>query len=222
MSKKLMAGKRIFAIIMLASAVFAADTGIGPYRNLSQVPDVMSVFEIIPQRSKVAYYGKSNAHDFRGITGLVTGRIEGNPSKIEQTAKVEIYARVATFNSGDPKRDKKMRSVVETNAYPVVAFVSTRLEVVSQDGVSDYKLPVRLIGKLTFHGKTIGIIAPVKLGFNPVDYTMSAEGNFSVRISDFDIEIPRLLFFKVEDEIVIKFRVVAKLVSPKPGEIPTN
>lgn len=60
-------------------------------------------------------------------------------------------------------------------------------------------------GELTFHGKT-KILKDVVVSFNIDKNTITMGGEFLVKASDFDIEIPKIVSQKISEDINISFK----------------
>lgn len=59
-------------------------------------------------------------------------------------------------------------------------------------------------GELTFHGKTKAL-KNIALTMTKIDNTISLKGNFKVLVSDFAIEIPKIVKNKLSEEVAIVF-----------------
>jgi polyisoprenoid-binding protein YceI len=204
---------------VLLVLVAAAPVSLGPFHDLSQAPDLAAEFVIVPEQSQLRYHGHAFLHNFTGVSNRVSGKIRGNPRRLEETAAVELRAEAASFDTGIKDRDRNAAQAVSADRFPEIVFVSERVQVKSQQEVPNYRLPVIIAGKLTLNGQTRPIEAPVTLGFNPQDLTMSAEGAFPVKMSDFGVKLPGFLFLSVQDQFEIDFKITARLQSPRPEDL---
>ena len=78
-------------------------------------------------------------------------------------------------------------------------FVSNEI---SLDGIN-----ASINGQLTFHGITKDINLTADISFTD---GFEAEGSFTILLSDYEVERPALLFKKIENEMKLKFHIVAK------------
>jgi len=90
--------------------------------------------------------------------------------------------------------------MVQARKYPNVEFVS---ESVKPEG--DGYL---VAGNLTFHGRTRPISFHVTPHFQ--EHKVEITGGFDVKLSDFEVERPSLLFVKTEDKLTIRFDLFSK------------
>src|SRR6056297_3497691 len=77
-------------------------------------------------RSVIDYTGSAVAHDWTGTSRTVTGRLQLDLATPD-SSRVDLQAPVASFDSGNNRRDRKMRAVTEASAYPLVRFQSTEI-----------------------------------------------------------------------------------------------
>lgn len=122
---------------------------------------------------------------------------------------------MASFHSGNDRRDRTMREVTETKQYPTATFRATDLEPILWGRGSDgYVGRWRATGTLTFHGNTrpIGDTVDVRVR----EDTVRARAQFPISLSRFDVERPGFLGFSIGDTIQIDARLVAKRFSPAP------
>ncbi|MCU0325622.1 MAG: YceI family protein [Spirosomaceae bacterium] len=149
--------------------------------------------------STITYEMRHPMHTWEGICKNVSAVIIYNDQKqaIEQVAAV---ARVDCFDSGNSNRDSHALEVTEALKYPKISFTSTNIQ---QD-----QYGINIEGNLNFHG----ITKPVSFkalkfsgGFFVVD------GNFTVKLSDFNVERPSLFGIKTEDLMKISFKIAFKI-----------
>ncbi len=78
--------------------------------------------------------------------------------------------------------------------YPTVVFQSSKVTV--------GRTSAGIEGKLTFHGVT----QPLRVTASFDKKNKIVKGDFSIRLSDFEVERPSLLFVKIDDDIAINFK----------------
>jgi len=149
--------------------------------------------------STITYEMRHPMHTWEGICKNVSAVILYNDQKqvIEQVAAV---ARVDCFDSGNSNRDSHALEVTEALKYPKITFTSTKIQ---QD-----QYGINIEGNLNFHGVTKPVsFKALKFsgGFFVVD------GNFTVKLSDFNVERPSLLGIKTEDLMKISFKIAFKI-----------
>jgi polyisoprenoid-binding protein YceI len=156
------------------------------------------VYQAIPGESTLTYVIDHPMHKVTGVSRDFVCRVVLSPDTL--SSKVEVSADVKTFDSGNPNRDDHALEAIRAYKHPKVAFAS---DSVRKDGEA-----YRVFGRLTFAGKT-----------RPVDFTVTdtreggkvrIAGGFSVKLTDFDVERPSLLFIPAKDRLDIRFDLYAR------------
>jgi polyisoprenoid-binding protein YceI len=135
-------------------------------------------------------------HEAKGTTRQVEGRAL---LQEDGTAKVQVRAKVATFDSGNSNRDAHMREATHDAAHP---FASVK------GSLSGLTLPLPKPIETTLHamvelnGEKQAVEIPVKL--EPKGGGVHATFSFPISLDDFKIQRPELLLVKVDDRVVIE------------------
>lgn len=117
-------------------------------------------------------------------------------------ASLSCRAAVSGFDSGNENRDSHMLETVEALDYPEVAFSGKTTERTSTGW--------KVSGSLTFHGTTRPL--QMELRSDATNGQLRLCGSFDIRLEDFAIERPRLLFVPVAESL----RVDVDLLAPSP------
>ncbi len=134
-------------------------------------------------------------HEVRGTSTKIEGRALALPNG---TVKVQVRAKVASFDSGNPNRDGNMRAVTHEAAHPYTELRGT---------LSGVRLPLKgpreavLHGTVELNGQKRRRDVPVKL--KPEGGGIRATFSFPISLEGFKLERPRLLLVKVDDRAVI-------------------
>ena len=130
-------------------------------------------------------------HEVKGSTHAVEGRAVLAP---DGTLRVQVRAKVASFDSGNGNRDEHMREVTHEPAHPYVQVKGTAHR-------------VQLPGDFTLEATVDfgGVQKPEKI---PVHVEKAGGGlrakfSFPISLDAFEVERPELLFVKVEDKMTI-------------------
>jgi polyisoprenoid-binding protein YceI len=91
----------------------------------------------------------------------------------------------------------------ESDKHPKATFKG-EIEDFDFSKLSDVDSTISIDGSLTFHGVTKQIDA-IPLRIKLVDDQIVLSGSFKVMVSDFDIEIPKIVANKLSDEVSINF-----------------
>jgi polyisoprenoid-binding protein YceI len=156
------------------------------------------VYEALKGESTLSYRLKHPMHTVHGITREFSCAVE--LSEDTAASRVEVSADVRTFDSGNPSRDDHALEAIKARRHPRVSFASDSAR---RDGGL-----WRIHGRLTFAGQT-----------RPVAFTVVPKreagririaGGFAIRLGDFGVKRPSLLFVPAEDSLRIRFDLVAR------------
>lgn len=187
---------RIPAVTMLLAAA------------LTLVPT--GAFQIDPAHSRVEFFIKDNRGGFTGVVRDIdaSARVREQGGSFAADVEAQIDARSITTGIGI--RDAQMRrEALETGTYPFITFVGTATPAASVGG-----LPFRVVlrGRLSIKQTTREVEIPVRVTALRDAYL--AEGQVTIRPSDFKVSIPRFLVFVAEDAVTISLRVRFREKSP--------
>jgi len=149
----------------------------------------------------VRFISEATIEDFEGVTERIDGFIVlGDGGLVSgATAGSDFYLEVdlGSLDTGIGLRNRHMRdNYLETDRFPYATFSGSFAEV--SEGNDGWKR-VTGAGDLGIHGVSRSVevacdVAPAGSGFR-------ARCSFEVLLSDFDIEIPKVMFMKLADEI---------------------
>ena len=143
---------------------------------------------------KITYYGFHYLHEWKGESQIINGFI--NYDKIRNEYVCDLRVPIASFDSKNGNRDSNM--LIYTNAleFPDIHFKSTRI-VINED-------KALVEGVLDFAGKSRDVKTNVDFH---IENDISFSGELMIKLSDYKIIRPSLLFKKIDDEIRIKFLI---------------
>ena len=168
--------------------------------------------------SIIHYPGTAPLHDWTGTSRRVDGRVVLVPNRPDSSRAV-IRVPVASFDSGNDRRDRKMREVTEVAQYPIVEFRTTALQPVTWGRASEgHAGRWKITGTLAFHGRTdtVKTTADVRI----TDEQVRVRAQFPIRLSRFEVERPSLLWASIDDTIRIDARIVGTGGPASVGECP--
>jgi polyisoprenoid-binding protein YceI len=146
--------------------------------------------------------------NFEGEVEFVPGTLGG--ARVRMTIRADSFATVDEAKEKDrPEIDRMMREdALEVSKYPEVVFESTS---VTASRVREGLYRARVIGNLTLHGVTQpNLWIQAEVTFKDDD-TLRAQGDFSLRQSDYKIKPVTAVggMLKVKNELKFKFDIVA-------------
>jgi polyisoprenoid-binding protein YceI len=146
--------------------------------------------------------------DFEGEVEFVPGTLEG--ARVHLTIKADSLAVADDVKEKDRLEIERMMrdDVLEVSNYPEIVFESTS---VTASRIKEGRYRARVIGDLTLHGikqPNLWIQAEVTFGD---DNTLRAQGEFSLRQTDYKIKPVSVAggTLKVKNELKFKFDIVA-------------
>lgn len=153
----------------------------------------------------VKFISDAPIENFDGITSNIDGYIyfEGN----DFSSNSEIYFEVdlRTIDTGIGLRNRHMReNYLETDKYPFTFFNGK----ISETIVTKNKISVLVEGEIFIHGekqklKTQGEILSIQDGYKITT-------NFEIKLSDFNIDIPKVMFLKLNEVIKLELEFFMK------------
>ncbi len=166
--------------------------------SLAAAREVMAkTYEAIKGESSLSYHMVHPMHQFTGVTKDFLCRVDLSPDTL--SSMIKVSAAVSSFDSKNSSRDSHAMEAVQARKYPRVEFAS--------DSIKPEKDGYAVSGKLTFHGQT----QPVSFHVTPHTLPGKVEitGGFTVKLSDFKVDRPSLMFIPVEDKLTIAFDLFA-------------
>ena len=157
-----------------------------------------NIYQAIPGESTLTYRLKHSMHLVKGVTHDFQCRVDLSPDTLSST--VVVSADVKTFDSGNSRRDRQAQAAIHADRHPKVLFAS--------DSARKAGDRYRIYGKLTFAGRTRPVDFIVTQGREGGKVTIA--GGFSIRLTDYGVKPPALLFLTTEDKLDIRFDLVAR------------
>ena len=161
-------------------------------------PSAAKPYEAIKGESILTYVLKHPAHTVKGVNRDFRCSVELSDDTV--SSRIRVGAEVRKFDSGNSNRDSHAMEAIHALKFPRVTFESDSIKPDS-DGYL-------VSGTLTFHGQT----RPVAFRVTPetVGDRVRITGSFTVKLSDFGVKRPSLMFIKAEDNLTIRFDLFAK------------
>lgn len=179
---------------------------------LFQLPDT-DVFEDIvyfTDSGQAEFTSRVPLHSFTGESGHLTGMID------LQENIVDFYLDLNTLRTGIDRRDRDMYNTLNVSEYPFAEFTGS-LES-SFDEQSSEKQAVTVNGEFTLHGVTNEIRIEGYLQKQGDELRLEVE--WILRLEDYDIEPPGILFYRVNEEQ--ELRIEAMLTPRDRDEFSNN
>jgi polyisoprenoid-binding protein YceI len=150
----------------------------------------------VTDKGKVEFISKASLETFTGTSNALHGLVD------LQKQSIDFYIDLNTLRTGIALRDEHMRETyLETKKYPFAEFTGT---------LSGYN-PARkdtqqvvVVGDFTIHGVKKARTVPGRL-FVGANH-LYVEASWEVKLSDHNIEIPKVLFLKLADQQQVRIQ----------------
>lgn len=154
------------------------------------------------ETGKAVFLSKAPLNEFTGESDQLQGLIN-----LEKNL-VDFYLDLNTLQTGIGLRDRHMRdNYLETEKYPFAEFTGKMLRV--PDLQNGQAKEVTVNGKFKIHGverdvKIEGLLQQLKNG------ELSLKANFDVLLGDYDIPLPKLVFYELAEKQAVSIEAVLK------------
>lgn len=138
-------------------------------------------------------------HTFTGESDRLVGQVNLADST------VDFYLDLATLETGIGKRDKDMRTTLDTDQYPFAEFFGKLVSPFDSTATSEQ--PARVEGQFKIHGVSRMVDIAGTVHMTPDGLRIRAD--WKLNLVDYDIVPPRLLIVKVDE--VQEIRIDAML-----------
>ena len=167
--------------------------------------------------NRVTFISRAPIDNFEGVTDRIDGYAfwEGD-GLVEGTAfeGSEMYFEVELngLDTGIGLRNRHMRErYFQTDKYPYATYTGVIRRVDAAEGGA---LAVTSSGTMAIHGKEQSITIPCTATADGSGYRIQCR--FQVLLSDYDIEIPSLMFMKISETIQLDLDFFVRRVEPQP------
>lgn len=194
----------IFGLRPMVTSVLAQDAGSQREGDpgIQAVTTIQGSQQWITTQGEATFISRAPLLEFEGVSDKLQGLLD-----LEQNL-VDFYIDLETLDTGIKLRDKHMRdSYLETGMYPFAEFSGTFLR--KPDVTAQGPQSVTVTGVFQMHGVRRDITVDGELDFSdPNEILLVA--SWKVLLSDYDIDIPKAVFYELdnEQEIVINATLV--------------
>jgi polyisoprenoid-binding protein YceI len=150
--------------------------------------------------SKIQVKARSKIHDTTTVWDQVTGDVDAASDTLATTGAVARFAVDMTkFDAGDWLKNRKLRSDFDLDAHPQATFDLTAVKDVVRTGD---RFTATAEGVLRWRGKEV--VLAVRGEGSLTDGAIQATGSFDLDVRAVGLKAPRVLMFKVEDEVTVE------------------
>lgn len=144
-------------------------------------------------------------HSFTGESNHLTGMIDLRENL------VDFYLDLNTLETGIGKRDRDMYQTLNAEDHPFAEFTGTLETPFSPDSIGQQVARVR--GDFTINGNTREVTIEGTL--QPQNGSLILNAGWELRLEDYDIEAPGILFYRVDEVQEIEIEATLNPVDPE-------
>ncbi len=199
----------------LSLALAAVALGIGP-------PLLAQELDVDPSAERVVrFISRTQVDEFDGVTDHIDGYVQLNGQPLSTSTGgegTELYLEVdlASIDTGIGLRNRHMRdNYLDVKKYPYAAFKGSIASV--RQGANG-ALQVTASGTFSVHG--VSHDRQIDCDVTPAGAGYHAHCSFPVLLSDHDIEIPKVMFLKLANEIRVEVDFNVSPAGKSPGGKP--
>ena len=169
----------------------------------------------------VRFTSQTQVAEFEGVTDKIDGYVllDGEPlSDTTGGDDTELYFEVdlASLDTGIGLRNRHMRDdYLEVEKYPYASFKG---KIVHSEASGNGDARLTATGTFTVHG--VSMDREITCDVTPTGPGYRAKCAFPVLLSDHHIEIPKVMFLKLSNEIQVDVEFTVAPAGSRPGRIP--
>lgn len=183
----------MFFILLLAIQVYAAE------------------FQVDKSKKNIVkFISDAPVEDFEGVTDKIDGYFVYDGNELANNSEIYFEVDLRTLDTGIGLRNRHMReNYLHTDKYPMTTFKGKMVKA-ERASSGDYNVTVE--GTIFIHGvnrtlKTTGTLTPNENGYR-------IKSSFEVRLTDHNIEVPKLMFMKISNTMRLQLDFYLKEVKP--------
>jgi polyisoprenoid-binding protein YceI len=154
------------------------------------------------ETGNVEFLSKASLNEFTGKSSNLNGLVDFDKNLLD------FYVDLNTIDTGIGLRDRHMReNYLETKEFPYAEFTGEIAPKI--DIVKGQSKKVTAIGNFKIHGVEKEIEVTGKL-YAISDTDLQLEAEFTIMLSDFNIEIPKVVFYELAEEQKVSIKAILK------------
>ena len=155
---------------------------------------------IIGKGSQLSVKARSNVHDTVTVWNKVTGTLTADVATLDSAgATASASVDMTEFDAGDWFKNRKLRKDYDIDAHPCATFELTGLRNVVRNGPAFTAIAAGVLG---WRGKQLNVTIAGKGTMSAT--TFDATGAFELDIRALGLQAPKVLMFKVQDEMSVE------------------
>ena len=156
----------------------------------------------------VKFISDAPLENFGGETDQIDGYLFWEGEDLTNKSAVYFEVDLKTLDTGIGLRNRHMReNYLETDQFPLTSFKGRITEVRQSPGDT---LMIKSDGKIFIHGVEKQLSVDARLIPDRGGYRIQSQ--FFIKLSDFSVEIPSIMFYKIDENMDLRLDFYIKLV----------
>ncbi|MBK7981367.1 MAG: YceI family protein [Ignavibacteriae bacterium] len=150
-------------------------------------------------KNSVKFISDAPIEDFEGVTNKIDGYLYFE-NEIDNNSQLHFEVDLRTLDTGIGLRNRHMReNYLETEKYPMAVYEG---KIVRSEKITENKYKVFVNGEINIHGVTRkqNVEGTVEI----IGDEIIISTNFIVKLSDHKIEVPSLMFMKIDENMDLR------------------
>lgn len=153
------------------------------------------------EKGEIVFISQAPLSEFEGKSNNLNGLIDLDKNLLD------FFIDLNTLKTGIGLRDRHMReNYLETKKYPFAEFTGKLKTVPTLE--TNKPVNVVAVGKFKIHGVEKNMEVPGQLLLKGNELSLNA--TFKVLLSDYNISIPKVMFYELAEEQVVKLNITLK------------
>ncbi len=156
----------------------------------------------------VKFVSDAPIEKFDGVTQKVDGYVIWEGENLTNNSEIYIEVDLNSLDTGIGLRNRHMReNYLETDQFPFAKFSGKLVEATS---TPQNHIQAKAEGTLSIHGVERPLV--VEATINPGESSYRVSTQFVVALSDFDVKIPQIMFYKINENMDLELDVTFKVI----------
>jgi len=159
-------------------------------------------------KNQVKFVSMATWENFEGVTEFIDGYVYWEGENLTNKSELYFEVELNSVETGNGKRDRDMRNdYLHTDRYPYTHYTGKIIDV--QDSTENI-LKIVSSGVMYIHGaeRKLDIMALMKI----TDEGYHLKADFKIMLSDYNIKIPKLMIFKIDEEMQLQLSFFVKKI----------
>lgn len=159
-------------------------------------------------RNEVKFISDAPIEDFEGKTDQIDGYLYFEDDDLTKNSYLYFEVDLKSLDTGIGLRNRHMRdNYLHTDKYPITSYKG---KIIKAEKSKDDEFTVTTEGTLFIHGleKPLKVVGTML----KTDDRFQIQCQFEVKLSDFNIEVPSIMFYKIDENMALHLNFYVKRI----------